>query len=65
MVHKQGIYSHKFNYKITVGMRVLTGNQVFTGADNESGERLKRCELSPARIVSEILQAQASRGVYR
>ena len=56
-------------YKIMVGMRVFTGNQVLTGTDNVSGEkvkhRLKRCVLSPARTVSEILQAQASRGGYR
>ena len=56
-------------YKIMVGLRVFTGNQIFTGTDNVSGERvkhrLKRCELSPARTVSEILQAQASRGSYR
>ena len=56
-------------YKIMVGMRVLAGNQVFTGTDNVSGERvkhrLKRCVLSPARTVSEILQAQVSRGGYR
>ena len=52
-----------------VGMRVLTGNQIFTGADNVSGEkvqqRLKKCEFSPAGTVSEILQTQASHEGYR
>ena len=56
-------------YKIMIGMRVFTGNQVFTATDNVSGERvkhrLKRCELFPARTVCEILQAQASLGGYR
>ena len=46
-----------------VGMRVFIGNKVFTGTDNVSRERdndrLKRCELSQARTVSRIFQAQA------
>ena len=63
------MYRYKLNCKIMVGMRVLTGNQVFTGADNASGERvkyrLKRYVLSPTRTVSEILQVQASHEGYR
>ena len=62
-VSKQGIYRHRLNCKIMVGMCVLTANQVFTGTDNASGEgdndRLKQCELAQARPVRRILQAQA------
>ena len=51
LFHKQGKYRHKLNYKIMVGMRVLTGNQVFTGADNVSGERVKE-QVKEMCIVS-------------
>ena len=39
-VSQTGHNRHKLSDKIMVGIRVLIGNQVFTGTDNVSGERL-------------------------